>query len=111
MRYGGGVVSSQLIARARRSSGLTLRALAERAGTSHSTLAAYEQGHKTPTVTTLDRVLRAAGFATDVTLHRRIDDVDRTARGRELIQVLELAEMFPARHEPTLRCPPFGMRS
>ena len=88
--------------------GLTLRALAERAGTSHSTLAAYEQGRKVPNVTTLDRVLRAAGYAADVTLSRRVDDGDRTARGHELIEVLELAAMFPATHAPTITYPPFG---
>ena len=89
-------------------SGLTLRALAERAGTSHSTLAAYEQGRKVPNVTTLDRVLRAAGYAADVTLSRRVDDGDRTARGHELIEVLELAAMFPATHAPTITYPRFG---
>lgn len=88
--------------------GLTLRALAERAGTSHSTLAAYEQGRKVPNVTTLERVLRAAGYAADVTLSRRVDDGDRAARGHELIEVLELAAMFPATHAPTITYPPFG---
>ncbi len=89
--------------------GLTLRALAARAGTSHSTLAAYEQGRKVPNVVTLDRILRAAGFAADVSLHRRVDDGDRAARGRELIEVLELAAMFPASHSPTITFPPFGV--
>ena len=91
--------------------GLTLRALAERAGTSHSTLAAYEQGRKVPNVATLDRIVRAAGFATDVTLSRRVDDGDRQARGQELIDVLEPAAMFPARHSPTITFPPFGTSS
>jgi transcriptional regulator with XRE-family HTH domain len=103
------VDAAQLIGDARRMAGLTLRALAARAGTSHSTLAAYEQGRKVPNVVTLDRILRAAGFAADVTLHRRIDDGDRAARGRELIEVLELAAMFPASHSPTITFPPFGV--
>ncbi len=89
--------------------GLSLRALAARAGTSHSTLAAYEHGRKVPNVVTLDRILRAAGFAADVSLHRRVDDGDRAARGRELIEVLELAAMFPASHSPTITFPPFGV--
>ena len=97
-----------LIVEARSRAGLTLRVLAERAGTSHSALAAYEHGRKTPTVDTLDRVLRAAGFAADVTLHRRVDGGDRGARGRELLEVLELAAMFPARHDPHLTYPRFG---
>ncbi len=100
--------AARLIADARRMAGLTLRALAERAGTSHPTLVAYEQGRKVPNVATLDRILRAAGYAADVTLSRRVDDGDRTARGRELIDVLELAAMFPATHEPAITYPRFG---
>ena len=93
--------AAELIRAARGASGLTLRALAERAGTSHSTLAAYESGRTIPTVTTLDRVLRAAGFDADVSLTRRAggSPSERHARGLELIEVLELADMFPARHE------------
>jgi hypothetical protein len=33
---------------------------------------------------------------------------DLTARGEELKAVLELAEYFPARHQPTLSYPIFG---
>ena len=108
--------AAALIRTARERSGLSLRQLATRAGTSHSALAAYESGRTTPNVDTLDRVLRAAGFAAHVVLCRRIDDGpdrldgDRSARGRELIEVLELAEMFPARHDPMLRFPRFGER-
>lgn len=100
--------AARLIGDARRMAGLTLRALAERAGTSHSTLVAYEHGRKVPNVATLDRILRAAGYAADVTLSRRIDDGDRSAHGRELIEVLELAAMFPAQHSPTITYPRFG---
>ena len=91
--------------------GRTLTARARRrAHTSHSTLAAYEQGRKTPNVDTLDRILTACGFHVDVTLEVRPADVavDPVARGRELVEVLELAEMFPARHSPTLTAPRFG---
>jgi transcriptional regulator with XRE-family HTH domain len=93
---------------ARRRAGLSLRALAERAGTSHATLAAYEAGVKVPRVDTLTRILRAAGFALDLELAPRIEDGDPAARGRELVEVLELAAQFPARHERTLRYPRFG---
>lgn len=94
-----------LIRSARQRAGLTLRALGDLAGTSHSTLAAYEAGRTTPTVGTLDRILRAAGYATDVTLAPRID---RAGRGRELVEVLELAAEFPARHATHLEFPRFG---
>lgn len=95
---------------ARRRSGLTLRALAERAGTSHATLAAYEAGRKVPSVATLDRILRAAGCQATIDLTPRVGGIDRAERGRELEQVLELAAQFPARHAPTLVAPVFGRR-
>ncbi len=95
--------------RARAYAGLSLRVLAERAGTSHATLAAYESGRVVPRVDTLDRILRAAGFATDIDLVWRPDSsrVEREAKGEELLQALELAAMFPARHSRRLSFPPF----
>ena len=99
-----------MIRTARLRAGLTLRELAERAETSHSTLSAYESGRTTPNVDTLDRVLRAAGFAADLTLQPRVGTGrdERVARGQELVDVLALAEMFPARHAPNLHFPKFG---
>ncbi len=93
---------------ARRRAGLSLRSLAARAETSHSTLAAYEQGRKVPTVETLDRIVRAAGYELEVGLTPGVGGPDRTARGRELVEVLELAAQFPARHAPGLTFPRFG---
>jgi len=101
-----------MIRTARLRAGLTLRELGERAQTSHSTLSAYESGRTTPNVDTLDRVLRAAGFAADVTLQARVGTgrEERVARGQELLDVLALAEMFPARHAESLTFPKFGTR-
>jgi transcriptional regulator with XRE-family HTH domain len=93
--------------RARHRAGLTLRGLAARADTSHSTLSAYETGRKVPTVETLDRIVRAAGYELGVELTPAVGGPDRTARGRELVEVLELAEQFPARHAATLEFPRF----
>ena len=93
---------------ARRGARLTLRRLAVRAGTSHSTLAAYEAGRVTPSVDTLDRIVRAAGFALSVELTPRVRGDDRLPRGDELVQALELAAMFPARHDAELAYPRFG---
>jgi transcriptional regulator with XRE-family HTH domain len=87
---------------------LTLRGLAAQAGTSHSTLAAYEAGRKVPTVETLDRIVRAAGYTLAVELTRRIGGADRAARGRELAEAIDLASRFPARHAPQLEFPQFG---
>ena len=93
---------------ARRRSGLSLRELARRAGTSHATISAYESGRVVPAVDTLDRIVRAAGFSIAADLERRVDPSDDGARGRELVEVLELAAQFPARHAPTLEMPVFG---
>ena len=102
--------ASTLLRVARREAQLTLRELAERAGTSHATLSAYEHAAKTPSVATFARVLRAAGYVLEGELTRRIDTDPRTglARGDELAAVLELAAQFPARHHPHLRAPVFG---
>lgn len=93
---------------ARRRSRLTLRALAARAGTSHATLAAYESGAKVPRVDTLERIVRAAGFEPVVELAARPAGEDAVAKGAELVEVLELAAQFPARHTRTLRFPPLA---
>ena len=97
--------------RARERAGLSLRALAARAGTSHSALAAYESGRKVPQADTVDRILRAAGYAIDRALSPRVRHQDGLARGDELVQVLELASHFPVRHEPEARLPVFGYRA
>ena len=102
--------AASIVRTARRRAGLTLRELAEAAGTSHSTLAAYEAGTKTPTVSTLDRVVAACGFAADVTLHRRHRDGIGTTKGEELAAVLDLAAAFPARHATRLDAPVFARR-
>ena len=97
-----------VIRTARSRADLTLRALAARAGTSHSAIAAYESGAKTPSASTLDRIVQAAGFALDRVLSPRVRGNDRLDRGTELAAVLELAAEFPARHSPTLEFPVFG---
>jgi transcriptional regulator with XRE-family HTH domain len=92
---------------ARARSGLSLRRLARRAGTSHSTLAAYEAGRVVPSVATLERIVRAAGFELEVDLLRRVEPLDANARGRELLDALELAAQFPTRHRRTIEFPAF----
>jgi transcriptional regulator with XRE-family HTH domain len=101
--------AARTLRRARGRAGLSLRVLAERAGTSHATLAAYEAGRAVPRVDTLDRILRAAGYATDIDVVPRPDatDAQRVAKGVELREALDLAAMFPARHARRLRFPPF----
>jgi transcriptional regulator with XRE-family HTH domain len=93
---------------ARGRAGLSLRALARRAGTSHATLRAYETGAKVPRVDTLARLVRAAGFQLAADLGAGAPEGDATARGRELVEALELAGAFPAEHDAVLRFPRFG---
>ena len=51
-----------LLEHARASAGLTQDELAHRAGTSRTTLSAYENGRKSPTVATFARLLAEAGY-------------------------------------------------
>jgi transcriptional regulator with XRE-family HTH domain len=85
---------------------MSLRALARRAETSHSTLAAYEAGRVTPSVDTFARIVRAAGFTVVPELVPAVAPDEE--RARELLDVLELAAQFPARHDAALTYPPFG---
>lgn len=91
---------------ARQRAGLSLRALAQRAGTSHSALAAYEAGRVIPTIDTFTRILTAAGFTVSLSMTPRVADDEE--RGRELVDALELAERFPARHSRTIEYPVFA---
>jgi transcriptional regulator with XRE-family HTH domain len=100
--------AAALLRTARHEGGWTLRQLAARAGTSHSTLAAYEAGRVHPTVSTLERILKAAGFDTRTELRPRPGGTGGEERGEELRRVLELAAAFPAHHEPDMAMPPFG---
>lgn len=102
-----GMSAATSLRAARRRAGLTLRQLAERAGTSHATLAAYESGRKVPSVATFERVVRAAGFAPSVELTLAVGGPDPDERGDELLEVLRLAERFPARHAASLEFPRF----
>src|SRR5437879_3054247 len=77
----GSMDGSEVLRRARRRSGLSLRQLAQRAGTSHSAIAAYESGAKVPGSTTLDRLVRACGLRLEPALHATGPFTDRVARG------------------------------
>jgi hypothetical protein len=73
-------------------------------------LAAYEAGRVVPSVDTLDRIVRAAGFALDPELEVRVTGSVPDERGDELAAVLELAAQFPARHAAALEAPIFPRR-
>jgi transcriptional regulator with XRE-family HTH domain len=102
--------AARVIREARRRSGLSLRELAERAGTSHATLSAYEHRRVQPSVATLDRLVSAAGLEFEIRFTRRVRVFDDLARGPELEMALALAEQFPARHAASLDAPIFPGR-
>jgi transcriptional regulator with XRE-family HTH domain len=91
--------ASREIREARTRAGLTQADLARRSGTSQATLSAYENGRKEPSVSTLTRILGAAGAQLTVA------PGPFASNGRVLAEVLELAAALPTRHERTLRFP------
>src|SRR5579864_756958 len=60
-RYNEDMDSPEVLIEARKCAGLTQAELARRAGTSQAMVARYETGVASPTVRTLQRLLRAAG--------------------------------------------------
>ena len=63
-------MTSKLIEQARTAAGLTQQEMAERAGTSRTTLSAYEHGRKSPNLETFERLLVVAGY--EVQIQHRI---------------------------------------
>lgn len=61
-------MARQLLRRARKRAGLTQQQLADRAAVSQPAIAAYETGRRQPTLPTLYRLLRAAGFEPHIRL-------------------------------------------
>ena len=100
--------AGRLLKSARLKAQLTLRELAARASTSHSTLAAYEQGRKAPGVDVYIRILNACGVDLSLVSSPRLYFPEPGERGKELEEVLNLAEQFPARHKPHIQYPRFG---
>ncbi len=63
-----GPTGADLIVEARRRAGLTQRELAERAGTTQSSVARWEAGRSEPSFHNVVRLLRLCGFVLDVHL-------------------------------------------
>lgn len=79
------MVSSRLLAHARRRAGLSQRELARRAGVPHSTVARIELGLLSPRTDTLERLVRAAGrtLATEAAVGTGVD----RSQMRELLRL------------------------
>jgi len=67
------VIAWALVQEARRRSGLTQAELARRAGVPQSSVAKIERGRRDPSLSTLDRLVRAAGLELRVQLAPRDD--------------------------------------
>lgn len=106
--------AASAIRTARQRAGLTQRALATLAGTSQATVSAYERGRKQPSLATLSRLLAAAGSRLAVEPAERpvieVSESQLAKAGRGLIEVLELAEALPTRHDRRLRFPGLAVR-
>jgi transcriptional regulator with XRE-family HTH domain len=96
-------LAGDLIAQARRESGLSQAELARRAGMPRSVLNAYERHRRQPGVDALARIARAAGL--EVRIGRPLDRIDPHRAGRILVQVLDLAEALPSRRRGPLAYP------
>jgi len=98
--------AARLLASARRSTGLTQRELARRAGTSQSVVARIECGAASPSWRTLEHLLRSAGFELDAVLRPRararshmLSDVARILRltpEQRLLELRNAARLFAA---------------
>ncbi len=96
-----------LLREARRRRGLSRRQLAQRGGTSPSTLSAYESGASVPSVATLTRLLRAAGFEPEATL-RPVAAVDEEELAQKIEALFSFVDVLPRRPRGSLRFPVFG---
>lgn len=104
-------MAAQLLRQARKAAGLTQAELARRAGTSQPVISAYERDRRDPSVSTLQRIVRAAGaqlrlgygfVAANGALPRAVDDEERSDR---LVDVLLLADAIPTRPRRELTFP------
>jgi transcriptional regulator with XRE-family HTH domain len=75
------MTGAALLGRARRAAALSQTELARRAGTSRTTVSAYENGRKSPTLDTANRLLDEAGYDLEATARVQFAEV-LGARGR-----------------------------
>jgi len=105
--YHGVMNAAVLLQEARRRSCLSRRKLAQRGGTSASTLSAYESGASVPSVSTLERLLRAAGFEAEVTL-RPTPPTDERELTEKIEALFSFVDSLPRRQRGPLEYPIFG---
>lgn len=93
--------AAAIITSARTRARLSKRELARRVGTSPAAIVEYESGRRSPTVDSLDAILRVCDFDIEFRLVPR-DEAERLARrGRELESILTLVDAIPHRWKRT----------
>ena len=93
-----------LIEQARIGAGLTQQEMADRGGTSRTTLSAYEHGRKSPNLDTAERLLAVAGY--ELTLQHRIKFSEvKMPRGRPIHVPNRLWKLNPADAFRTVQLP------
>jgi transcriptional regulator with XRE-family HTH domain len=94
--------AAEVVRRAREAAGLSKRELARRAGTSPAAIVAYESGDREPSFRTLRRLVRAAGYDSQLVTRPAMGGLDPVRAAKRLVEVLELAEHLP-RGKPSRR--------
>jgi uncharacterized protein len=87
-------LAGRLIGQARRSAGLTQKALAERSGETQSVISAYERGRRQPSASAMNRLIEAAGFRLIVVPAPRPAPEPRHSAD-QLAQALDLTGALP----------------
>lgn len=95
-----------LLQEASRRSGFSRRELARRGRTSASTLSAYELGASVPSVSTLVRLLRAAGFEAEASL-RPAPVNDEQELAEKIEALFAFVDVLPRARRGPLRYPVF----
>jgi transcriptional regulator with XRE-family HTH domain len=85
--------AATLLERVRRAAGLSQDELARRAHTSRPTLSAYENGRKSPTLETAERLLAEAGY--ELTAEPRVTFTEQTGRRGRPVTVPDRLPRLP----------------
>jgi transcriptional regulator with XRE-family HTH domain len=77
-------------------------------GTSASTLSAYESGRSVPSVRTLERLVRSAGFELQVSLQLALAEPDHR-RSETIERLFHFTDQLPRRQRGLLQFPKFPL--
>jgi transcriptional regulator with XRE-family HTH domain len=91
-----------MLLEARARAGVNQAEMARRAGVPRSVVCAYEHGRRQPGADTLERLLAAVGYRLELVA---CPPVDADQVGRQLPELLALADALPTRRRDPLRYP------